>query len=353
MTYGLVMIVKDETAVIEACLKSAKPFISAWTICDTGSTDGTPDKIAELLAGVPGQVYFDPWVNFGHNRSLAFARARGTADWLLALDADMTVEIDPDFEPSAAFGAYSVRMGTDAFSYRLPLVLRGDLPFKSVGAVHEYTCLEDGKSPLTMPTDGIRVHYDDNIRRSPEKYQWHAKLLEDELERNPTNARATFYLAETYRTLEQLDKAREFYYRRSTMEGFDQETFYAYFQASMLEPDWPTKLVRLMSAWEMRPARLEPLYAMLIELNRHGYHNLSYKLSDVPLTRSTDTLFVHEGVWDWGMKFERSIACWWMQDYETFEKLSEDVLANPRVPADIRDAVIRNRDLPRGATSAA
>jgi hypothetical protein len=35
-TVGLVMIVKNEAAVIERALLSAKPFISTWLIVDTG-----------------------------------------------------------------------------------------------------------------------------------------------------------------------------------------------------------------------------------------------------------------------------------------------------------------------------
>ena len=38
---GLVMIVKDEEAVITRALASAIPYINRWLIVDTGSTDNT------------------------------------------------------------------------------------------------------------------------------------------------------------------------------------------------------------------------------------------------------------------------------------------------------------------------
>jgi glycosyltransferase involved in cell wall biosynthesis len=77
---GLCMIVRDEEAVIGRCLTSALPLIDTWTICDTGSTDATADLVAEVLAGVPGELHRRPWVDFGHNRSEAIALARGRAD---------------------------------------------------------------------------------------------------------------------------------------------------------------------------------------------------------------------------------------------------------------------------------
>ena len=53
----------------------------------------------------------------------------------------MTWEIDPDFEPDPAVEAYMIRMGSADFAYRLPFLLRGDLPWESRGVVHEYTAL--------------------------------------------------------------------------------------------------------------------------------------------------------------------------------------------------------------------
>ena len=42
---ALCMIVKNEEKIIERCLSSVLPLIDSWVIVDTGSTDGTLDKI--------------------------------------------------------------------------------------------------------------------------------------------------------------------------------------------------------------------------------------------------------------------------------------------------------------------
>ena len=56
MRICLNMIVKDESQVIERCLRSVKPFIHAWAISDTGSTDGTQDIIRRVMADEIGRA---------------------------------------------------------------------------------------------------------------------------------------------------------------------------------------------------------------------------------------------------------------------------------------------------------
>src|SRR5712692_2178279 len=91
------MIVRDEAAIIQRCLASAKPFLDYWVICDTGSKDHTKSIIKEFLRDIPGELWKDEWVDFGHNRSLALQRARGKADYLLLLNADEVLNAAVDF----------------------------------------------------------------------------------------------------------------------------------------------------------------------------------------------------------------------------------------------------------------
>src|SRR5205823_1674521 len=90
-TICLVMIVKDEAAILERCLQSVKPLISYWLICDTGSTDNTKGIVRTVLRDVPGELHEDRWVHFGHNRTRGLQRAHGKADYHLLIDADMVV----------------------------------------------------------------------------------------------------------------------------------------------------------------------------------------------------------------------------------------------------------------------
>ena len=96
-TVCLNMIVKNEAKVIARCLASARPFIDAWVIVDTGSSDGTQGLIREALQGVPGELFERPWRNFGANRTEALELARGRADYTLIIDADEVLEASPGF----------------------------------------------------------------------------------------------------------------------------------------------------------------------------------------------------------------------------------------------------------------
>ena len=107
-TIALCMIVRNEAAILPRCLRSVRPLIDAWVICDTGSSDGTQEVIARELADVPGELHETTWVDFGHNRSELLELARGGADYLLLLDADMTVRVDATL-PELSADAYLLR----------------------------------------------------------------------------------------------------------------------------------------------------------------------------------------------------------------------------------------------------
>jgi hypothetical protein len=68
---GLVMIVKNENATLEQTLSSVKADIDYWTIVDTGSTDGSQDTIRATMAGVPGDLIEEPFVDFSTTRNFA------------------------------------------------------------------------------------------------------------------------------------------------------------------------------------------------------------------------------------------------------------------------------------------
>jgi len=73
------MIVKNESKIIRRLFDSVSNIIDSYCICDTGSTDGTPEIIQAYFEakGVEGKVYTEPFRDFGYNRThslLACAR---------------------------------------------------------------------------------------------------------------------------------------------------------------------------------------------------------------------------------------------------------------------------------------
>src|SRR6266404_4423011 len=93
------MIVKNEAARIERCLKSVAPYISCYAITDTGSTDGTEDLIWSFFQSrrIIGKIDHAPFVNFEQARNVALDNARNSDlafDYLLLIDADMELILD-------------------------------------------------------------------------------------------------------------------------------------------------------------------------------------------------------------------------------------------------------------------
>ena len=72
-TICLNMIVKNETKNLERLFKSLHKVIDYYVIHDTGSTDGTPEKIKEILGNynISGEIHHEKWKNFGYNRQKA------------------------------------------------------------------------------------------------------------------------------------------------------------------------------------------------------------------------------------------------------------------------------------------
>jgi hypothetical protein len=84
----LCMIVRDEATVIARALRSARPYVRAMHVVDTGSTDGTP-----TLAQAEGaQVSEMTWPHdFSAARNASLSRAQ--SPWILVLDADETLTV--------------------------------------------------------------------------------------------------------------------------------------------------------------------------------------------------------------------------------------------------------------------
>ena len=347
-TWGLVMIVKDGLKDdLRSCLTSLRPVVGWWTVVDTGSTDGSQDVVREIMAGVPGELHEEPFENFGSARSRAFAHAHGHADWLFATDADMTWTVEPGYVPDPANDAYLVEMGNGGpFRWKLPLILRGTVAWKSVGAVHEYTARADDSGYVTGDAHPhVTITYPE--RADAAKPLWQLSMLDEEYAKDPDNPRTVFYRAQCLREVGRYAESREMYLKRATQGGYDSEVYYANFQAATLIAEWPERFVELLKVWEYRPHRLEALAMVCRDLNARDQHRTVWALTssvyvDGTIPPTTDVGFVHYNCWDWNIPFERSIAAWYVGEFTEGRRLCERLLADPALPPDMRTQVAAN-----------
>lgn len=86
--FSVVIVCKNESAVIGITLQSLQGLTDDIVIYDNGSTDGTPEIVKKF--GV--RLYEGSWEGFGKTKGKALALAKH--DWVLFLDADEAVDAE-------------------------------------------------------------------------------------------------------------------------------------------------------------------------------------------------------------------------------------------------------------------
>jgi len=357
-TVVLTMIVKNESHVLERCVAGIAPLIDAWCIVDTGSTDGTQQLASRLLGHLPGQLVDVPWRDFAHNRSKALELARPFGDYSLMIDADVQCVIEPDVDPvelraSLTADVYDVELRDVTISYVRPLLTSTRLPFCYRGVLHEF---------LDVPTEATRggtlpgVHYhsfyDGARSRNPRKFVDDAELLERTLasgEDPDLLPRYTFYLAQSYRDAGLDEQAAATYERRAEMtEGWIEEAYVSWRWCGQLWERLGRPLVDVLDAYsrafDLVPTRAETLCLAATAAREAGRMPLAYLFArtgvDVP--RPDNGLFVEHAVYDWRLRYELSVAAWYVKRYDEGLAASRSVLANARIPDEIRNSVHDN-----------
>jgi hypothetical protein len=358
MTVAACLIVKNECLVIRRCLDSLRGLVQAVVIVDTGSTDDTLAVIRGLDFPAPIHLHQRPWKNFAHNRTELLRLASPTADYLLLLDADQTVE---GHLPKLTADAYNLLLRTPSLEFRKPLLIRSVLPWRYEGAVHEYLECERTTEAEPLDTLSIRDHADGGHRPPGEqpRWEWDAAVLEEELTRDPANTRSVFYLARSYddlavsrpedpRAPEWRQKAMDRYRERSTMAGYADEAYYSLYRLGVLRLAEGDGLTALLEAWQRCPHRWEPVHEASRWLNQRGLYEASYALSKQALARPAQPsgLFISPDVYDHLLLFEHSISAYYVgQDQESLDACNA-LLARP-LPPHIEAAVRCNLVFPQ------
>jgi len=348
------MIVKDELHVIARCFASVLPFIDTWAIIDTGSSDGTQRAIVEYFAGVgkPGVLEERPWKDFGTNRTEALELARGRAEYTLIIDADEVFEVPDGFAwPQLRGDAYQIlhRSGQTETHFWLTKLVRSALPWRYVGVLHE--ALQCSEAHRVERLEGPLIHglFDSARNRlsQEEKYTRDARVLEAALEKEPNNARYVFYLGQSWRDARQYDNSLAAYRRRASMEGWEEEGWYAQFQVARCLEHLGRRaeaIAAYLAAYQRRPTRAEPLCDLARMHRESGDFFVAYLFAKTAdeIARPDDTLFVDDAVYRWRSRDERSIAAYWTGRYAECADLSRRLLDGELLPTRQRERVQKN-----------
>lgn len=205
---SLIMIVRDEEAMLAQCLESVRDVADEMIIVDTGSTDATV-QVAESFGA---QVYHHPWQNSfseAPNYGLPFARG----EWLLQLDADEALEKEDipllkQLIQSKDVDGYSVvflNTGPDNAVYRhrnVRLFRNGKIHYE--GIVHNMPKI-NGHVELSS----LRIHhygYNLSPEQMEKKFKRSEALLVRQVKEEPQNTYARANLVRNYRLQKMYDK---------------------------------------------------------------------------------------------------------------------------------------------------
>lgn len=351
-TVCLNMIVKDEKDVIKRSLESTRELIDTWVIVDTGSTDGTQEMIKEYFKDVPGELIERPWQNFEHNRNEALSLAKNKADYILILDADDSLFQEEGFKlGELKADAYYFTIYHGGSSYSRPQLIKASLPWKWVGVLHEGLFCKEAQNFETMENLKYIFGGDGARSKDPKKYAKDAKILEDAVQKDPSNTRYVFYLAQSYKDAGNLEKSLEWYKRRIELGGWQEEVFWSMLQLAHLKKALGMPLQDVLESYQRahsyRPHRVEPLYHMVELYNTMQNFKLAYamiqyqKAMNAPKER--DVLFNQDWINDYAMDFQLSICSYYVEKYSESLSASDKLLSNPRLPLALREQTIKNR----------
>lgn len=322
---SLVMIVKNESKIIERCLDSVKSIIDSIIISDTGSTDDTISIIENYIEKnkLKGKVYKDEWKNFGHNRSKSIKNAQEwlkenkynlETTYLLTIDADMIFKIKPSFKIDELLqkDSWVIQQINNSLTYYNKRIFRSKLAFKCIGVTHEYWGCDDKDKDGKL--DNLYIDDIGDGGAKADKYERDIRLLTQGIIDEPKNERYFFYLAQSYSDNGDTEKAIEWYKKRIEAGGWNEEVFITYLRIGDIyqrKKEYENAIHYWSLGYNHLPSRSETLYR-IIRFYRHiGKNEIACLFLQTALQipyPKDQLLFIEHNVYQYQLLEELSIC---------------------------------------------
>ena len=369
-TVTLCMIVKDEEHIITECLESIYKHIDRYDITDTGSTDSTKEKIREFFEekGIPGEVHEMEWLGFGKSRTQSLENAaKSGMDYAWVIDADDRLEGKFKYPEEMTADSYALNIKRGEFNWWRNQIFKLSSGWRYCGVLHEYAeCkgkADKGEQPLTLRLKG---DYNIDARtmgaRTQEfgddqaaKYTRDAETLIDCLENDenpnyePDNLRYMFYVAQSYFDAQNYEKAMEWYEKRATKGGWDEEVWYCVYRVAickcLLNKPWEQAQDHFLQAWNLRPHRAEPLYQLSRIHRQNNNPRIAYlfakQAASIPFPEG-DILFLAHDVYDWMCLDELAATAYYANDMMNGLEASNRLLEERKFPKEHEERIVGN-----------
>lgn len=324
------MIVKNESKIILRLLETVYPLLDSYCICDTGSTDNTIEIIEQffLLKNIPGRTFFEPFSDFGYNRTFSLNSCidMDNADYILLLDADMRLLIKDisfnvlQFKQKLTADAYCICQGNEHLNYTNVRIIKNKIGATYWGVTHEYVKLPIHSIIENFDSDLLFIYDVGDGGSKHDKTSRDIRLLTQGLIDTPNNDRYTFYIANAYKDQCDYFKAIEFYQKRILLKGWIQEIWFSYYSiANCYETlgDMPQAIFFWLQAYNCFPHRIESLYRIIRYYRQTFNYLLAYQfflIADSHRTASLkrDFLFTEIDVYDYKLDYELSVIAYYV-----------------------------------------
>jgi hypothetical protein len=288
---NLCIMVKNGGPQFEQMLTNNLNLIDSWTILDTGSTDNTIDIINNVLVGKKnGNLYQEPFINFRDSRNRLLELAGTTCKFNLMLDDTYVIKGDlreflNEIRSDQYSNSFTLFIHSDDTKYGSNRITKSNSGLKYVHKIHE-VITEQNNINVVIPENRAYIfdeRYDYMNTRTMDRKQLDLQLLFEEIDEDPNNPRAYYYLAQTYNQIEDYEKAFFYFIKRYEFSnsGFIQERFDAVFEAARianfkLNKPWDECEKLYNNSFKIDESRPEPLYFIGIHYYLEHNYNKAY-----------------------------------------------------------------------------
>jgi glycosyltransferase involved in cell wall biosynthesis len=354
-TICLSMIVKNECSVIERCLASVKPLIDHWIIVDTGSTDGTQRLVQTFLQDIPGTLYERPWVDFSHNRNEALDLSKNLADYFLFIDADERLVFTTPFcKKNLSQDYYLLHHVGKNIDFLKIFLIKNDPYWRWEGEIHEF--INNPTAIVGEVLEGAinEYNYVQGCRSNdPDTLNKDINILEKALQKDPSNNRNVFYLAQSYAKQGQLLPAIKQYEKRISLGKGNtymskEEVFWSFYNIGCLQHSlqFSSEIVieSLLKAFHFDETRAEPLYRLAMQFQLMDSFIMSYLLIKHALTLPVPTRYVRMQrlVYEYLLQLKLAECAYFIGKTEESISNYQQLLANKHVPEEIKEIIKEN-----------
>jgi tetratricopeptide (TPR) repeat protein len=244
---------------------------------------------------------------------------------------------------SALAGAATVRVDFEALR---------TTPAVAIRRLADELGLEVTEAQVQAAADSVVKPAD--VPRDVDPHKRFIDQLLPQVTRNPRDARPVFLLAQVYFHAGDFANARKWFARRLEMDSLEstEEVYWAMLRVAhsmeMLSEPWPDVQDAYLRAWEFRPTRAEPLYALARRYANENRHRLGYlfavRAAEIPPPEN-DMIVPHPDIYTWRAAEVKAICANYIgKQAEAFMQCRR-LLARADIPDGDRPRMAGNRDL--------